>query len=196
MGVCRHPHPRSSVARPGAPATRETPPPAPSRRTPSNDSVKVLQRHCVQVPNIPRVGIFKRQAAQPTGAFWKYVRIAPDERPIDYASLRCVSGKENLPGTLFITNRRLVWMAGDPKRPLGGFEAPLDDVLGCGPIEGVSDPGSFLVGLSMGGKNGVFLFYPQHPGSKANVELAELMHASIGNTLSEHWQAGTTPDAT
>ena len=142
------------------------------------------------------MGIFRKQAAQAVGAFWKYVRVGPGERPIDYASLRCVSERENLPGTLFLTDQRIIWMAGDPKRPIGGFEVPLDDVLGCGPIEGVSDPGSFLVGLTMSGQDGVLLFYPQQPRSKANVVLAELMFASIGNTLSEHFQAGPTPDPT
>lgn len=84
-------------------------------------------------------------------------------------------------------------MAGDPRRPFGGFETELDDVLGCGPIEGVSDPGTFLVGLTIGGEQGVLLFYPQRPGSRANVALAGQMHRSIGSALAVHWQSDTTP---
>lgn len=135
------------------------------------------------------MGIFKRASDKSQSGFWKQVTavMRPGETRVQYAHLRCVSGGEDMKGTLFLTSEQVIWRVADPRVPKGsGFEVRIQDLKACGKGQGVDDPGSFVLGMEQNGQVGGLLFFPQHPKDPASVAHADKMRERIGDARRQH----------
>ena len=105
------------------------------------------------------------QSRLTTGPFWQLVRpvMADGEEPVHYAHLRSVRGTEEIAGTLFLTNEKLVWRTVDPRRPEGsGVEIPLADVLGVDQPPKFASFHAFRVVTEDDGRPADTYYLPQH----------------------------------
>lgn len=126
------------------------------------------------------MGFFNRMAERSSRKFWamaaNYMR--PDDKPVDYAHLRCVDDGEQ--GILFLTEQQLIWLITRPDgTPTGqGFGKGLSDFVEAGLLPDDPQPGAFAVAGEFGGEEGMMMtFHPQQPGSRASQMLAvELSH--------------------
>jgi hypothetical protein len=134
------------------------------------------------------MGILNRFVARSADSFWRLAEpvMANGEQRLDYAHLRCVSGRENLPGTLFLTDRQVIWRVAIPGLPRGaGFETPLAGLHAVGRVQGVDDPGAFMLAMELRGEVGSVLFFPQRPKDQASV-----IHANtLEQRIHDEWRA-------
>lgn len=112
---------------------------------------------------------------------WREIErvLGPDELRLDTARLRLAFGLSAVPGTLFLTDRRLIWVPAEQRRSGGsGFELPVDAIDVVGVQQGVNDPGAFVVGLTQRGEFEALLFLPGSAGA-SSVATAERMGSRI-----------------
>lgn len=140
-------------------------------------------RHASAGPStLTGMGLFRRAAEQSSSSFWSMAAnvMRPDEEPVDYAHLRCQSGREDLPGTLFLTSKQVIWRAVAPGVPKGaGFEVAIEDLIAAGPVASDPSPGVFGLGMELQGQQGMLVFRPQRQRSDASIEHAERMLEQI-----------------
>lgn len=131
------------------------------------------------------MGLLQRFVAKRSEAsqqrFWAEVQnlMRHNETPINYAHLRGISRRENLRGTLYVTNNQVIWRIGEPGYPRGaGFQTPFADLEVVGRATDVPEPGTFALGIRRDGQVGAIMFKPQRPRDEASVLLAEAMFAA------------------
>lgn len=127
------------------------------------------------------MSLLQRTAEGRAGGRWREIEhvLGADELRLGSARLHLALGLSSVPGTLFLTDHRLVWLPAEQRRSRGsGFDLPVDAIDVVGVQQGVNDPGAFVVGLTRGGEFEALLFLP-HSASTSSVAMAEQMSSRI-----------------
>lgn len=129
-----------------------------------------------------------------TSPYWQLVRpaMAEKEQTVHCAHLRMVRGTEEASGTLFLTDRQLMWRTVDPRDPEGsGFEVLLGDVLGVDQPARFSAFAAFRVIVEQDARPVDTYFFPQ---VRNDVErhLCGQMHAVLTDAWTQHRQLATS----
>lgn len=132
-------------------------------------------------------GVVWRRKGSAAGRYWRLaepaMRGGNGGEPVGYAHLQYRSANESLTGILFVTTRRLIWVTMEPGEPavpsLILSLAQIHDVLNAGEDAG---RGAFALHLALDVEEGVVVFQPARPKSRASIVLAEHLADSIRTT--------------
>jgi hypothetical protein len=125
------------------------------------------------------MGLFSRKDRTETSGFWKYTTdvVVPGERRVAYAHLIGHDAQRDLRGTLFLTDRQVIWRITSPGPDRGdGFQVPLGEILSIHPSDGT---GRFGIGVALRGGRGQVQFMPQRPRDPASKLIAEHLRTQI-----------------
>src|SRR3954452_22854585 len=102
------------------------------------------------------MGFLGRKDRDTDSRWWKYAAdvMQRDEQRVTYAHLKCFDSHGGLDGTLFLTNRQIIWRVTSPGPGKGdGFQQRLEDILAMG-RDGDDTPGVFVLGVTIHGQQG------------------------------------------
>lgn len=131
------------------------------------------------------MGLFSHKDRTEESSFWKYATdvMVRGERRVAYAHLVGRDVQRDLRGTLFLTDRQVIWRITSPGPERGdGFQVVLSEILGIHPSDGT---GRFGMGLVLHGETGQVQFMPQRPRDPASVLISEDIRAKIESS----WKA-------
>lgn len=126
-----------------------------------------------------------------SGPYWQLVAEALDdsETPVHCAHLRLVQGSTDVFGTLFLTDRQVMWRVIDPRQPAGASkDFDVADVLTVDRDTKLSIFHGFRLVVSADGLPEDYFFFPQHK-TEVDRMLSDQMFAEVRSAWEQSRQA-------